>query len=386
MHRSGSSVRHQRGRLKSPGRRSLVAAGLAGAIGAATAWAGIPAASAATGSPTPFLSHLSAVTNVASTVPANGDVNPYGITVVPQTVGHLVRGDTLVSNFNNSSNAQGTGTTIVEISPSGVVTPFAEIQRPAGTVGLTTALTTLPGGWVVVGNLPTTDGTSATASAGDLIVLNSVGQVAEEWSGHHINGPWDLTAVSNSSRSEIFVSNVLNGTVANSPKTVDGGTVVRLDVALDRGEPPRLVGDTVIAKGFDERTDINALVVGPTGLALGRDGELFVADTVNSRIAAVPDALQRGTALPGGGLTVSSGGALSGPLGLTLAPNGDVLTVNGGNGNIVETTVGGDQVAVAQIDPAGAGGDLFGVALATHHRGVLFVDDGDNTMKLFGRT
>lgn len=66
-----------------------------------------------------------------------------------------------------------------------------------------------------------------------------------------------------------------------------------------------------------------------------------------------------------------------------MAPNGDILTVNGGDGNIVETTVGGDQVASAQIDPAGAGGDLLGLALVPHDRGVLFVDDGDNSLKLF---
>ena len=46
----------------------------------------------------------------------------------------------------------------------------------------------------------------------------------------------------------------------------------------------------MIGSQFAERTDPAALVVGPTGLALGTNGELFVADTVNSRIAAIPDA------------------------------------------------------------------------------------------------
>ena len=138
--------------------------------------------------PAPYLSQFSKVTNIASTVPANGDVNPYGIVVVPQTVGKLVAGDTLVSNFNNSGNLQGTGTTIVQISPSGSVTTFSQLNGPLpgacpGGVGLTTALTTLPGGWVVVGSLPTSDGTSATAQAGCLIVLNNVGKPVETWSG-----------------------------------------------------------------------------------------------------------------------------------------------------------------------------------------------------------
>ena len=46
---------------------------------------------------------------LASTVPANGDVNPYGIVTVPVSVRALKQGDLLVSSFNNSANQQGTG-------------------------------------------------------------------------------------------------------------------------------------------------------------------------------------------------------------------------------------------------------------------------------------
>jgi hypothetical protein len=370
-------------------RRGLTVAALAGCLAVAGAMV-VPLTAAASPFPPPsFLSHFSKVTNLASTVPANGDVNPYGIAVVPQTVGALVGGDTLVSNFNNSANLQGTGTTIVEVSPSGAVSTFADIDAPLpgacpGGVGLTTALAVLPGGWVVVGSLPTTDGTSASAQAGCLIVLNSAGTPVETWSGGTINGPWDLTAVSDAAGAEIFVTNVLNGTVAHSPATVDQGTVSRLDVRFHPGLPPALVGSTVIASGFAERTDPDALVVGPTGLAFGSGGQLYVADTVNNRIAVVPFAVWRCSPLGGGGFTLSSGGALNAPLGLTLAPNGDVLAANGGNGNLVEITQFGRQVASPQVDPAGAGGDLFGLTVAPYGRGVLFVDDGDNTLKLFG--
>jgi hypothetical protein len=371
------------------GRRGLVVAALVGCMAIAGATL-VPLAAAASPFPSPsYLSHFSKVTNVASTVPANGDVNPYGIVVVPQTVGRLVAGDTLVSNFNNSANLQGTGTTIVQIAPSGAVSTFADLNVPLpgpcpGGVGLTTALTTLPGGWVVVGSLPTTDGTSSSAQAGCLIVLNSVGIPVETWSGGTINGPWDLAAVSDAAGAEIFVTNVLNGTVADSPATVNQGTVARLDVRFHWGQPPVLVGSTVIANGFAERTDPDALVVGPTGLAFGDGGQLYVADTVNNRIAVVPFAVWRCSPLGGGGLTLSSGGALNAPLGLALAPNGDVLAANGGNGNLVEVTPFGRQVAAPQVDPAGAGGDLFGLTIAPYGHGVLFVDDGDNTLKLFG--
>src|ERR1700722_12218187 len=67
------------------------------------------------------------VTPGPSTVPANGDVNPYGVAVVPRSTGKLIRGHVLVSNFNAVSNAQGTGTTIVDVAPNGTVKVFATI-------------------------------------------------------------------------------------------------------------------------------------------------------------------------------------------------------------------------------------------------------------------
>jgi hypothetical protein len=121
-----------------------------------------------------ILNKLKSISTLSTTVPGNGDVNPYGLVRVPHTMGLLHEGDYLVSNFNNSSNAQGTGTTIVQISPNGSFSLFAEI-KPAnlpgpcpGGVGLTTALAVLQTGWVIVGSLPTVGGSSATAEAGCL--------------------------------------------------------------------------------------------------------------------------------------------------------------------------------------------------------------------------
>ena len=76
-----------------------------------------------------------------STVPANGEVNPYGVAFVPDRfeagAGPLKSGDILVSNFNNSKNLQGTGTTIVRIGKSGPATTFFQGTAP---LGLSTAL------------------------------------------------------------------------------------------------------------------------------------------------------------------------------------------------------------------------------------------------------
>jgi hypothetical protein len=251
-------------------------------------------------------------------------------------------------------------------------------------VGLTTALSVLPGGWVVVGSLPTTDGTSATASAGCLIVLDSHGTVRETISGHGINGPWDMTAVSEGNIAELFVTNVLNGTKAANGNVTDHGTVLRLVLVLGDDHPPKLVAVTTIGSGFPERTDPAALVVGPTGVGLDSHGTLFVADSVANRIAAIPFAPWR-LSSAGTGQTVTTGGALNTPLGLTVAPNGDVLTVNAADGNLVETTPGGKQAATHMLDSSGSppgAGALFGLAVAPYGAGVYYVDDATNTFAL----
>lgn len=351
--------------------------------------AGTASGTAGAASP-PFLSHFTSVATVASTVPHNGDVNPYGIVTVPLNTGKLVAGDTLISNFNASSNLQGTGTTIVEISPSGTQTLFAHIHRSQlpgrcpGGVGLTTALTVLGDGYVVVGSLPVTAAGAGTPEAGCLIVIDPDGQPVETWTGTQINGPWDMAVVQSGNVDELFVTNVLNKTEAAAGQPVNSGTVVRLDINLPNGKAPVLFSSTTVAKGFTEQLNASALVLGPTGDAVSRSGTLYVADTINNRIAVVPDATTRTSPMPGGGYTLTSGGSLNAPLGMALAPNGDILTVNGGDGNAVETSPIGKQVDTVQIDPLNAGGDLFGLIVAPNDDGVLFVDDGDNTLKLFG--
>jgi hypothetical protein len=361
-----------------------------------TATAGLLAGSGilagAANAATTFIGPLSQTSQIASTVPANGDQNPYGVAVVPRSTGDLHQGDVLVSNFNNNlmtqqfpGGQQGTGTTIVQVSPGGAVSQFAGISDTAcpGGVGLTTALVVLRNGWVIVGSLPTSGGN--ISGAGCLIVLDSHGVVRETFAGHGINGPWDMTALELGGFTELFVTNVLNGTVAAGGATVNGGTVLRLLITSGPFGLPRLLNVTQIGSGFGEHTDPAALVVGPTGVGLGPNGTLYVADTVASRIAAIPHAAIRFTD-DGNGHTVTQGGNLTGELGLAVAPGGDILTVNSGDGNIVETTPGGAQVAVKTIDNnAGGAGNLFGLAVKPGADAVYFVDDfsTSNTLNLF---
>lgn len=336
-----------------------------------------------------FIGNLNTIDTVSTTVPTNGDVNPYGVARVPITKGSLVAGRFLISNFNDSGNFQGTGTTIVQIGPDGTFNLFAQIDPTnvscPGGIGLTTALVALRSGFVIVGSLPTSNQGTTFTGPGCLIVLDSNGNVVETFSGHNLNGPWDMTAVDGGFIAALFVTNVLNGTVDAGGSVVNGGTVARLLLFIPDGHAPLLIDSTIVASGFPERTDPAALVIGPTGVAFDDEtGNLYVADSLDNRIAAIPDALFRWHSA-GTGRTVTQGGALNDPLGLALAPDHHILTANGDDGNIVETNpFTGKQVAVKLVDNTGGpppgSGALFGLIAASN--GVYFVDDASNTFNL----
>jgi hypothetical protein len=327
---------------------------------------------------------------VSSTIPANGDLNPYGVAVVPTGIGHLVKGDVLVSNFNNKANKGGTGTSIIEVDPAtGRQLLFARLTTSSlpsacpGGLGLTTALVVLRDGWVVVGSTPTSDGTPATLRSGCLIVLNSLGQAKLVITGHSINGPWDMTAVDHGDSVELFVTNVLNGTVAGAGNQVNEGTVVRLRLAVTRRHFSILTA-VVVASRLPEQTSAANLIQGPTGVAVV-GSTLFIADTLGNRIAAIPNATDRHDS-DGLGFTVAEGGLLQGPLGLTALPSGVLLAANGNNGNLVAITPKGATALVKALDStavtgsqAGAGA-LFGLAPSSDGKSAFYVDDISNSL------
>jgi plastocyanin len=319
-------------------------------------------------------------------------VNPYGIVIVPTSVGKLQAGQMLISNFNAKEsakeNGQGTGTTIVQVSTAGKLSPFATIDAKTlpgpcpGGVGLTTALNTLPGGYVVVGSLPTTNGKTATAKYGCMIVLDSSGKPVSTISGSNIQGPWDSTAVSEGSKTTLFVSNALNGGAAKGVHTIDNSNVVRIVLESGEGQPPKVISETVIANGIPWVNSAEALVLGPTGLALASNGTLYVASTDGNKIFAISEAMTRMTLAAKGGTVLTEGGHLKEPLGMVLAPNGNIITSNGGDGNMVEITPAGQQVAVQTADKKTGAGSLFGFVIAPEGKGIYFVDDGENTLNL----
>jgi uncharacterized protein (TIGR03118 family) len=316
-----------------------------------------------------------------STVPASGDQNPYGIAFVPPHFapgGPLNPGDILVSNFNNSANLQGTGSTIVRVTPNGQQLVF--FQGPSG-IGLTTALGILRRGFVLVGNLPTD--ANGNPQQGSLLIIDRNGNLVENLSDSALlDGPWDLTINDQGDKAQVFVSNVLSG------------TVTRIDLQIPEHGNPIVESLTQIASGYFIRPDPSALVVGPTGLAYDAKKDLlYVASTGDNKIFAIADAKDRQSDAGMGRLVYQDSVHLHGPLGLLLAPNGDLISAQGDAVNpdpnqpseIVEFTPSGHFVGQISLNPSQ--GAAFGIALqfAGPDVQVRFaaVDDATNTVHVW---
>ena len=334
-----------------------------------------------------------------STVTDNGDLNPYAVVVAPVSAGKIRQGDVLVDNFNNMSNLQGTGTTIIDYSPATQQTTlFAKLpqklpQCPGG-VGLTTAMTMLKSGWVIVGSTPSTDGTTRTKGPGCLLVFDANGQLVTSWTGPNINDPWgNMAVLDNGTSALLFVSMSgfdIPGPEVHDPQTgypvtVNKQTVLRLTLSIPEGKPPAVTDETVVANGISARADRDVFLIGPTGLALTGDGTLYVSDAINNRIFAIPDATTRKDSA-GLGRTVTEGGLLKRPLALALTGDGHILACNARNGQLVEVNLAtGKQLYAQWIDtnqaqsPPG-NGDLFGIAMTPDGRGFYYVEDDVNTL------
>ena len=358
---------------------------------------------AAWGQTPSYLSGIRRHRLLTSTTPDNGDTNPYAVVVAPVSAGDLVKGDVLVDNFNAFTNFQGTGSTIVRFRPGDhSLALFAKLpalpQCPGG-IGLTTAMTMLESGWILVGSAPSQRGSTATKGPSAIFVLDPRGQLAAVWTGPEIDGPWgNIAVLDQGDRATLFIT--MAGSGLGSPKDIDprtglppvlhNGTVLRLELRIPAGQPPVRVAQTVIADGLAQRADQAKFLLGPTGLALGADHTLYISDGVENCLRAVGDALTRSTSA-GPGRIVTRDGLLNRPLAMAMAPNGHLLVCNGCNGQVVEVDPGnGQQVAAQWLDsnqaqtPPG-NGDLFGLALALDGQGFYYVQDDTNLLLYAGR-
>jgi len=323
--------------------------------------------------------------SVASTVPGNGDVNPYGVAFVPRGFpggGLLKPGDILVSNFNDKANVQGTGTTIVDVAPNNQVSLFFQGTPP---LGLSTGLAVLKAGFVLVANCPTNGATPLPmALPGSLLLIDRFGKLSDTLAlPGFIEGPWDFTVQDKGFFVKVFISNVLTGTVSRLDLSIAGGKFLVLRKAL-------------VASGYMFRPDAVTFEVGPTGLVYDAQHEvLYVASTGDNEVFAVADAGDRTTPLPDGqskGTVIYADNVhLHGALAMAQAPNGHLLVNNSDGINadpnqpseIVEFTVKGQFIGELSVDamPGGAFG-LSLVKLNDDQVRFAAVDDVANVLKL----
>ena len=358
--------------------------------------AGALAATIAHAAPIGFLETLHRNTTLINTVPSNGDQNPYAVVVAPVSSGTVKQGDVLVGNFNNAANLQGTGSTIVNYHPdTKELTLFATVPRDLkecpGGIGLSTAMTMLKSGWVIVGSTPSNDGTTNTKGAGCLIVLDNQGKVASTIVSPNINDPWgNMAVVDNGDHATLFVSNAGFGVggADGTPPVFKQATILRLDLDIPEGKPPVVKQETVIASGFGAQADKGVFLVGPTGLALSQDQKLlYASDAIGNRVTEIDDPMTRDTSA-GVGRQLTADGFLHRPLAMVTAPNGHLLVTNALNGQVVEIDPAtGKQLYARWIDtdkaqsPPG-NGDLFGIALTPEGDGFYYVQDDVNTLVL----
>ena len=301
---------------------------------------------------------------VVSTVPANGDGNPYGVAFVPPNFpagGTINPGDVLVSNFNNAptttgGNLQGTGTTIVDVPPNAPLSLFFQSKTPTG---LTTALNVLQKGFVLVGNFPSTDGTLATATAGSILVIDKSGNLVSTYTDTSVQGPWDSALFDQGGTALYFVANGLNGTIVRYNLVVSNSGVT-------------FTHPTVIASGYLHGADAVTFVDAPTGLVYDPFKDvLYVASTLDNAVYAIRDAGDRNHDGGVGTVIYKDATHLHGALGLAMAPNGHLLVTNNDSPTInpdnnqpselVEFTVEGEFVKEISLDPTPGGS--FGLAV-----------------------
>jgi hypothetical protein len=337
---------------------------------------------------------------VLSTIPPTGpaELNPYGVAFAPAnfpTTGTLQPGDLLVANFNDPANTQGTGTTIVRITPTGQRSTFFTSAQ----LGLDEGLAVLQSGFVVVANVPLVNN---TPGQGALQILDSNGNLVKTITDAKLlNGPWGLAVNDQGDKVQIFVSTVSTGvtpiTTPNPPATANG-TVARIDLAIQNGTP--VVQDIVqIASGYANRSDNAAFVVGPAGLAFDpRTGTLYVASeaeqingTEAGTIFAVPNASTTSGDHGKGTVVFADATHMHGPLGMVLAPNGNLIVANNDSVNIdtnqpselVEFTTAGQFVGQFSLDPLIDGPFSLAVESAGGELRFAALNNNQNTVSIW---
>lgn len=354
---------------------------------------------------------MNTITNLASTVAANGDANPYGLAMAPanfkgldanKNATVLQPGDLVISDFSNSKGAN-TGTSLLLYRPgTGKIMPYYTEHVGAGPDAL--AISSLGVTWIanrLPGYTNSLDG--ATDGDGNVVVITPNGTDFPNNEGI-IDNASDVTFVPSSNRfagpwGQAFGVKAGTTTPHFFVTEVDGGTgwVQREDFS-----PPHFNHTTVTTLGTLP-TGTNAFdPVGPQGMVYDPATDiLYVSSTANNEIVAFPNATTSSGAAMSTGIVVYRDTPLNAPVGLTMNPiNGDLIAANQLDNNLVEIapnpyaqggtySFNAKQVGTKQVDntqvnaSAGTGSALFGLVASEDSKGnlmVYFVDSVTNSL------
>jgi DNA-binding beta-propeller fold protein YncE len=197
-----------------------------------------------------------------------------------------------------------------------------------------------------------------------------------------INGPWGMAVLDRGDAAQIFISNVLNG------------TVTRFDLAVsDDGESLAVINAIQIASGYDHRFDPAALVLGPSGLSYNAQQDiLYVASSADNAVYAISGAGSLSGSAGTGTLIYQDNVHLHGPIDLAQTPSGHLVAANSDGSNadpnqpseLVEFTADGQFVAQYSLDPNNGG--AFGLAMTAVGEVAVrsaAVDDNTNTLSVW---
>ena len=360
---------------------------------------------------------LNTQVTVGSTVDAaNGDSNPYGLTIVPTiatpVAGSLINpGDLVVCNFNDKGGNSGAGTTIEVLTPvaTGTATPRRVAQDPS--LAGCNAIAINPG----KGNIWV-----SAYTANDNPIFSPLGALATDLKANfNWNQPWGQiyasptqAAGSTTPAPQAFYISQAGGATAT---TTGVGSIVQANITATG-----LVFNSIIS-GFPTQKNPTYGILAPAGLTYDPASDtLYVvsSDTASvlsfakvSTIAANGVTINYTAPTSGSGgygststpasftfsgpnasqaKVVFTGSPLNGPVSSALLYNGDLIVGNTGDNNLVEvspstsTVVGMKNIAPA---PAAAGA-IFGIAtsgttLATQK--IYFNNDNTNSVVLLSQ-
>jgi DNA-binding beta-propeller fold protein YncE len=251
----------------------------------------------------------------------------------------------------------------VRVSSTGATSTF--FTRSSAQSGLSAAIGVLSNGFVLVGNLPTADGTSATAQPGRLAVLDRFGNfLGTLGTLSVVNGAWGMAVddlgTGGSGAAHVFLSNVLSGAVS------------RFDISYSPGSISATA--LVLANGFNHRGDPAALELGPSRLVYSPSNDtLYVASSADNAVYEIPKATTTQATVTAS-LVFSDATHLHGPLDIALLPDNHFVIANSDGSNadpnqpseLVEHTITGQFLGQMPVDPNNGG--AFARFVTAHKR------------------